>query len=118
MEYKIIEKYWNDENCFLAFFGDVRKVGNITIAREAEYHNDNGDIVIVDVFWNENDNIVGCHSIDQQTLKYDDECDIQPEITREEYDTITDIVRKSSYTDCQQLCSKLYLQMYCRFQNL
>lgn len=89
--------YWNDEDCFLCFFGDVHKEQNLTIAREAEYHQVEDRVVVVDVFWDDNEDMTECHSINPDTLKYyEEECTVQPSLTRKEYEEIVEYVKQKA----------------------
>ena len=92
-----IETYWNASDCFLAFFGDVYKEENLTIARESEYHPDTDEVVVVDVFWDDNDDMTEVHKIDPQTLKYTEKkCEKQPSITRKEYNAIVAVTKQKA----------------------
>ena len=94
---KAINYYWNDRYTLICFFDDVYKETNLSIAREAEYHADTGDVIVIDVFWDENDDMTECHAINPDTLKYyEEDCKIQPSITREEYNDIVDYVTQIS----------------------
>jgi hypothetical protein len=94
MANEVINSYWNSDDCFLAFFSDVYKEPNLTVEREAEYHPDTDEVVIIDVFWDGDDNMKEAHSINPSTLKYYDEnCEIQPKITDVEYDEIASKVK-------------------------
>ena len=89
MANKIINSYWNSDDCFIAFFGDVYKEPNLTVEREVEYYPDTDEVVIVDVFWDDDDNIIESHEINPTTLiYYEEKCEIQPKLTKEEYDEI------------------------------
>lgn len=97
MKHKIINSYWNSDDCFLAFFGDVYHEPNLSVAREAEYHPDTDEVVIVDVFWDDEDDMTEAHSINPKTLKYyEKKCEVQPTITREEYEEIEKFVRNEA----------------------
>jgi len=86
--------YWTDDDTMCAFFGDVHKEKNLTIARESEYHSEDDEVVIIDVFWDDDDNMTEGHSINPSTLKYyEKKCKIDPNITREEYDEIVTLTR-------------------------
>lgn len=94
MKNKVINSYWNSDDCFLAFFGDVYKESNLTVAREAEYHTDDDEVVVVDVFWDGNENMTEAHSINPKTLKYYEEyCEVQPNLTMQEYNDIVSEVK-------------------------
>ena len=89
MANEVINSYWNSDDCFLAFFGDVYKEPNLTVEREAEYHPDTDEVVIIDVFWDGDDNLTEVHEINPKTLMYyNEKCEIQPNLTKEEYDEI------------------------------
>ena len=95
MANKAINSYWNSDNCFIACFGDVYKKTNLSIAREAEYHTDNKEVVIIDVFWDGNDNMTEAHSINPKTLKYyEADCKVQPKLTIQEYNDIVSEVKR------------------------
>ena len=92
---KAVDQYWNSEDCYLVFFGDSRKEDNLTIARESEYHPDTDEVIVVDVFWDDNDEMTECHEINPKSLKYyEEECEIQPNITRKEYNDIVEYTKK------------------------
>lgn len=95
MANEVINSYWNSDNCFIAFFGDVYKGHNLTVAREAEYHSDTDEVVVVDVFWDDDGCMTESHSINPSTLKYYEEnCEIQPTLTNAEYDELKAEVRR------------------------
>jgi len=99
-----VNQYWNSEDCYLVFFGDIRKEPNLTIARESEYHSDDDEVVVVDVFWDDNDDMTECHEINPDTLKYyEEDCEVQPSITREQYDEIATYTKQKAIETIQPL---------------
>ena len=98
---KPVEQYWQDDDCYLVFFGDIATdESGVTKAREAEYHADTGDVVVVDVYWDKDDDMVDCASINPETLEYNTNagCVVEdsPNISRAEYDELTDYVRNAA----------------------
>ena len=100
MKRHAVSEYWNDECLYNVHFDDVCKENNLTIARESEYHTITDVCQVVDVFWDENDDIVGCASVNPKTLRYNEEewAKMNPHIDREEYDDIVNYTKSRANT--------------------
>jgi glycerophosphoryl diester phosphodiesterase len=91
-------EYWLDKETYIAFCGDIcTDEEGITTAREVEYQSDLDRVVITDVFWDKDEDIVGSAEIDGETLHYYNELGDdagEAPITREEYDELATNVKK------------------------
>lgn len=98
-----IDQVWLDDDTFIVFFGEIRTEEEdgetIITKREAEYWLDEDHTVVIDCFWDGDDNFLNGIGIDPETLKYilgNDELGEDAPITREEYDEIVKYVKETA----------------------